>query len=714
MGSTTTSKVLEVLPENPFEIDLRECLVAAAQARVAGLDTESLAQTIQALLADPHDSRALLGVSEILADRGQTSRRIGVLKHLVEGDPANLDGAARLAKALHGLGQPGEALAVLARVRRLVPDQPDLALACGDLHRERREMAAASTAYREAAVAKGGDVDLAMAAAARLLEMERSGDAVAATTASLRRHPGSARLAELQATAYLADGRPTEALQATSRRIDAQQADLDAQGAFLVQARALLDLGRPRQALGACRRARQHGAAEHDVGGLTGLAYRCLGDVERAMAGYDAATAIPNGAGRVRYGRAIVLRAAGHVREALRVLDGLATDLPDDPEVQVERAACLASLNETSAAGEARDLAARFGPANRTACSELPGTLAFDLEAGVDLAGWQGIRAKGLLGEGERIGLGFALGHGLDAHGDPAAAFAAWQEANARVRRRYLFDAATFVHALNGIPAASAALLDRPTETPSPPIEASPTPIFIVGMPGSGTTLVEACLARHTAVTPGGELTLLPDLLGSAEFFDRYPQDLVDCDADTLARLRAAYLAEAARVAPGATWITDKLCGNVAHLGLIHRLFPEAPIIRCARASGDILLSGYTQWFAHGHHYAYNLRELARVIRAERNLAAVWRNLLPAERIHDVAYADLVTAPRGTITVLLQACGLPVENACFEPGGAPRHIETASGRRVLMPVTACRLGRWTGYAAHLEPVLHAFDLASAE
>lgn len=717
MGSTTTSKVLEVLPDNPFKIDLHGCLSEAARARAAGEGVESLVQTVQALLADPHNPQALLGLSDILADRGQTSRRLGVLQHLVDGEPANLDGAVRLAETLRGLGQPGEALTVLERVRRLAPDQPELALACGDLHRDHGQVAAASAAYRDAAAAKGADVDIALVAASRLLELDRSGDARAATTAARQRHPGSARLAELQATAHLADGRPTEALQAASRRIDAGPGAQDRQHAFLVQARALLDLGRPRQALGACRRAREQGAAAHDVAGLTGLAYRCLGDAERALAGYNAAVTTPNVAGRVRYGRAVTLRAAGHVREALRVLEGLATDLPDDPEVQIERATCLATLDDAAAAAEARTLAARFGPASGTACLELPGTLAFDLEAGVDLAGWQQVRAKGLLGAGERIGLGFALGHGLDAHGDPEGAFAAWQEANARVRQRYVFDAPAFVRALNGIPAATAALLDRrmpegASEAPTQPSDATPRPIFIVGMPGSGTTLVEACLARHTAVTPGGELPLLPELLGSAEFFDRYPQDLADCDAETLARLRDAYLAEAGRHAPGATWITDKLCGNVAHLGLIHRLFPESPIVRCVRDPRDVVLSCYTQWFGQGHHYAYDLRELARVTRVERDLAKVWRDMLPEGRVHDVAYAKLVTAPEASITALLQACGLPVEGACFEPWGAPRHIETASARRVLMPVTARRQGRWARYAARLDPVLEDFDLAS--
>lgn len=691
--SNQTSKVLAALPENPYAIDAQAKIKDALQARAGGLYFESLVRTVEALISAPDHPEALTALADLYEETGYLDKGEASLDRLLDLHPTRGDAAQKLARIMGRLGRPNEAAGLLETRRRAAPAAAAHALACGDMHRTSGNSAPAGTAYRDAAMASGAQEDECIEAAVHLIRMERAGDAVAATRHACQRFPKSTRLADLQATALLLDGRASQALQLATAQLSG--GGTDRYHAYLSQGRALIDLGRPRQALGACRRAETQGAPERDVAGLRGLAYRLMGDAARAHRAYEKAVVGDNVARRVRYGRGVALAANGFPRQALTIFDALAADAPDDTEIHVERAALLDRLGETAAAGEAWAMVARLSPGCDGAALEVPGTLAFDLEPGLDLSGWAAIRDTGVLGAGERIGVDFALGHGLEAKGESRAAFAHWDAANRAIRSRFDFRMDSVETWLRRLPAS---LSDWSAPAPKA-AESQPQPIFIVGMPGSGTTLVEACLSGHEAVAMGGEQTILPELLASGEFLARYPEDLPHLSETDLDALRDAYLTAAARLGHEVAFVTDKLCGNFAHLGLIHRLFPEAPIVHCMRDPRDITISGFGQWFGRGHHYAYDLNEMARMAMIERDVTADWQARLPAGRITEVCYEDLVATPERVLRRVLGACGLGPRAACFNPASQPRHIETASARRVMNPLNVNRRGRWRSYAA---------------
>lgn len=254
---------------------------------------------------------------------------------------------------------------------------------------------------------------------------------------------------------------------------------------------------------------------------------------------------------------------------------------------------------------------------------------------------------------------------------------------------------------------------------PSLPLPGSsePIPLFIVGMPRSGTSLVEQMLASHSQVAAGGELELLAQLearlpaqLGSQL---SYPECLQAAQADSLAALAQDYLAAIQPIAQGCRYVTDKLPGNYQRLGLIQCLFPHARIIHTVRDARDTCLSCYFQNFGHTQRYASNLRDLASVYNAYRALMRHWHATLQLP-LFDVHYEALVSEPEATLRQLLAFCDLPWQDACLQFHRNPRQVRTASYNQVRQPLYRSAVGRWQHYQAHLGELLEALELPPSE
>ena len=241
-----------------------------------------------------------------------------------------------------------------------------------------------------------------------------------------------------------------------------------------------------------------------------------------------------------------------------------------------------------------------------------------------------------------------------------------------------------------------------------------PAPVFIVGMPRSGTTLAEQILAAHPQVHGAGERTALADAvhrLGGGDVED--PETLrriAALDGEALERASAAYLAELHALAPGKSRIVDKMPGNFRHLGVIALMLPGARIIHCVRDPRDVGLSIFTFRF-HGHHpYAHDLGDLGWYIGEHDRLMAHWREALPAP-ILTLPMSAWVEDLQGTAARVLAFVGLPYDAACerfYENSG---RVRTMSRTQVRQPINARGLGRWRPYAAHLEPMIRELDAA---
>lgn len=260
------------------------------------------------------------------------------------------------------------------------------------------------------------------------------------------------------------------------------------------------------------------------------------------------------------------------------------------------------------------------------------------------------------------------------------------------------FDAGFFAaHADGGIPDAS--------------------PIFIVGMSRSGTTLVEQILASHPAVYGGGEMQLLRQSvlveLGSSLSDDDLPQRLAGLD-DALRNIAHRYLTACRELAPQAARIVDKSHGNAMLVGLIHVLFPKAHIIHCRRDPLDTCLSCFTRRFAAGHDFSYDLRELGRFYRLHEELMQHWTRMLPAGRMIELSYEDLVADPENQARRLIAFCGLEWDDACLHFYATSRPVRTASLGQVRRPIYRSSVGRWKLYAEFLAPLQAALSGAEPE
>ena len=227
-------------------------------------------------------------------------------------------------------------------------------------------------------------------------------------------------------------------------------------------------------------------------------------------------------------------------------------------------------------------------------------------------------------------------------------------------------------------------------------------PVFVVGMPRSGTTLVEQLLAAHPAVYPAGERLHIPT--AAARLCDgivNFPHGLAEVDASNIGNAAQQVLAELQALAPQAQWIIDKLPGNYVYLGLIRVMFPKAHIIHCRRHPLDTCLSIYFQRFAHGHEWAYCLRSIAECYRGYHQLMQHWRQCLPGG-FADVVYEDLVHDPRASAEALFDFLGASHVAPLEASSGRGHTVKTASTWQVREPVHERSVARWRHYDQYLD------------
>jgi hypothetical protein len=235
-------------------------------------------------------------------------------------------------------------------------------------------------------------------------------------------------------------------------------------------------------------------------------------------------------------------------------------------------------------------------------------------------------------------------------------------------------------------------------------------PVFVVGMPRSGTTLVEQILASHPMVYGSGELKRLHTLVEGIEGFPNAARDL---PATQLRALGEAYLAFVKPMASGRRHVVDKMPSNFLLAGMIRLILPDAHIIHCRRNPVDTCLSCYTKLFAGEQAFAYDHAELGRFHRAYQALMAHWRSILPPSHFLEVDYEAVVDDVEREAQRLLNYLGLPWDKAVLSFHETDRPVRTASVNQVREPIYRTSAGRWRQHAAHLQPLLTALGVRSA-
>ena len=311
----------------------------------------------------------------------------------------------------------------------------------------------------------------------------------------------------------------------------------------------------------------------------------------------------------------------------------------------------------------------------------------------------------GRLPAGKMLYVHFALGKALEDTGDYRRAFEHFLRANALKRREVEYHEAAFQQTFRLVAELfDARLLDRFDRVGDP----SPTPIFIVGMPRSGTTLVEQILASHPLVHAGGELTNLANVVeavsDSAGRPISFPQCVRMLDADRLRQMGRDYLASLPAPPDGKSRMTDKAPIHFFYVGLIHLILPGARIIHITRDPIDTCVSCFTRLFT-DLPFSYDLAELGRYYRAYHELMGHWRSVLPARTMLDVKYEDVVEKLEEQARRLIDYCGLPWDDRCLNFHQTERPIATASNVQVRRPLYRSSIARWRRYEAFLQPLL---------
>jgi tetratricopeptide (TPR) repeat protein len=310
----------------------------------------------------------------------------------------------------------------------------------------------------------------------------------------------------------------------------------------------------------------------------------------------------------------------------------------------------------------------------------------------------------------DATGLEFSLGKALEDRSEFAASFEHYGRGNSLARASFHYD-----------PNATTAFVQRFKNTFSNRFfsdradcgQSARDPIFIVGLPRSGSTLLEQILASHSEVEGTRELAYIPtiarELAGTPETAARYPENLASLDKAAVEVLAARYLASAQKHRPlGKARFVDKMHGNFASLGLIHLMFPHAAIIDARRHPMACGFACYKQLFNPGMNFAYDLNELGRYYRDYVDLMDHVDRVLPG-RVYRLHYERLVTDTESEVRRLLDYCKLSFEPQCLRFYENRRVAQTISSEQVRQPIYTASLGQWRHFEPWLEPLKSALQ-----
>ena len=628
-----------------------------------------------------------LGLAQKALQAGDFARGLAVARQVLAGDPGDGEALYMAAVALRYLGQHDEAAQMLARLHAVMPEYGRAWQEAGHLARAQGNAASAIAAFQRAT-----RFNPALDASWRALGELQTGAEAARAKAQAQRIAALPR--ELVAvTHHLHEGRVLRAeeicrhfLRAHPKNVEGMRllAQIGIKLGILDDAEFLLEsahLFEPENVqvhldyIDALRRRQKFDRAREEAESLyetdpdnplfqSHLAIESMqtGDYERAFALFEAVLEKVPGDPATLTSRGHALKTTGETERAIASYRAACSAKPDHGDAWY----ALANLKTY-----------RFTDAEMTAMEE------------------QAERPD--LAFMDKVHLSFALGKAHEDRENYEASFGHYDRGNALKRAQTRYDAD-----------AMSAELAKQRETCTPDLFArhegaghqAPDPIFIVGLPRAGSTLLEQILASHSQVD--GTLEL-PDILALAHRLrgrkagqSQYPQVLHDLSADQLETFGKQYIENTAIHRQGAPFFIDKMPNNFRHIGLIHLILPNAKIIDARRAPMDCCFSGFKQLFAEGQEFTYGLTEIGRYFADYVDLMQHWDEVLPG-RVLRVQHEDVLDDPEGQIRRMLDYCGLEFEEACLNFHQTARAVRTASSEQVRQPINRSGQGAWVPF-----------------
>lgn len=609
------------------------------------------------------------------------------------------------AQALAALGRHGEAMAGWRVALALAPGLAPAHFALGAALQAAGDLAAARPHLQQAAAEKH---PAATAALARLLAAQGDTEAANAMfTQALALAPDNAVLHNDAGTA-LAEAKDYErAVALFSRAVELQP---ELAGAHNNLGNALAALRRWPEAAAAYRAAL---ALAPDLA----MAHNNLGNVLAALkswaeaaAAYRAALALAPDFAEAHGNLGIAALEQLRAEEALAFFDAALAIGPARPEYHQGRGRALMFLGDLAAARAAHEEAVRLAPDQ----PEFYAGLAVTQTLEADDPAFHALQAFAETVENQplsaRVAVHFALHRSLEHQGRHEAAFAHLVQGNALRRSLLAYDEAWMMRYF----ARVATVFGSAVLTRAAPVASAPdVPIFILGMPRSGSTLIEQILASHRDVFGAGELTYMSDIAATLTASGlAYPENVLARSDAELAAAGARYRARLRALAPRAPRITDKMPANFIHIGLLRLILPGARIIHTRRDALDTCLSCFAQTFGEGQAFTNDLGELGRHYRAYEGLMAHWRRHLPEGAMLEVDYEELVADFEPQVRRILDYCNLAWDPACLAFHEHQRPVLTASAAQVRQPLYRHAVGRARPYGTLLAPLLEALGRES--
>jgi tetratricopeptide (TPR) repeat protein len=429
-----------------------------------------------------------------------------------------------------------------------------------------------------------------------------------------------------------------------------------------------------------------------------------LGRVDEAIAHLNQALSINPREVEAHDFLALVLSSLGRTEQALAHWDQVIALEPARPGIQINRGRALRVLGRVDESIASFEKATALAPRNPTGYLELARTKRLTEADSCFVEMLKLARNLQALPEGEQIELHFALAKAFDDIGNREEAFWHLLEGNTKKREQLTYDEGVMLLQIERTRAAFSLELMRAKQGLGEP---APVPVFIIGLPRSGTTLVEQILASHPKVFGAGEQSGLGSLVARIPGF---PEGISTIASEQLHELGAGYVRAIQPIAPAtAERVIDRTPANFLLAGLIPLVLPNARIIHSCRDRRDTALSCFSTLFENGHEHTYDLPELGRYLRAYEILMEHWRGVLPPGTMLDVQYEDLVDDLEGNARRIVAHCGLDWDEACLAFHKTQRPVLSASAVQVRQPLYRTSVGRWRAYEQALQPLLEALE-----
>jgi len=503
---------------------------------------------------------------------------------------------------------------------------------------------------------------------------------------------------------------------------------------------ACLEVGRVPDAVAALQRAVASNPRYTDAYFRLGIALEKLGNIGAAIVAYDRATELQPSLTEAWFRAGALVYTLGHLEEATGCFRRAAATGGNTSFGRLGKARALLIEDRNQEAELVLRKTLARDPGNAMAHDLLGNLLSefgrFDearecfaraIEIAPQLAGsyYDLVRCRGVTSDdgllqrmeaalatpgleaAQLLRLHLAIGKAADDLGDYALAMKHFDAADA-VRRRFgSFDSAAFSVEIDRLIArCTPELMARASELGS----RDATPVLIIGMPRSGTTLVEQIVSMHPEAGACGELNFWNERGAAWHGSGAEGAETPFVTKEFLAKAAADYLRVLRTMAPKAARVTDKMPFNFLWAGLIHLAFPRSVIIHCRRAAVDTALSIHQTHFNPSLPFPTGGPELVNYYRCYQRLIDHWRSVLPADRFLEVDYEDLTRAPEPGIRRIIAACGLAWNDACLRPENNPRAVKTPSKWQTRQPIYRTSVARWRRYEPWLGPLRALVDV----